>query len=72
MLEGKMTYVGIVQLVASLIVLSPIGQEFSKEELEGAMFAVVNAVAVVMSVVGTFQALYGRYRIYKARYRTEI
>ena len=69
MLEGKMTYVGVVQLVAALIVLSPLGQEFSKEELEGAMLAVVNAVAVVMSVVGTFQAVYGRYRIYRAKYR---
>ncbi len=69
MLEGKMTYVGVVQLVAALIVLSPLGQEFSKEELEEAMIAVVNAVAVVMSVVGTFQALYGRYRIYRAKYR---
>ena len=69
MLQGKMTYVGIAQLVASLIVLSPLGQEFSKEELEGAMIALVNAVAVVMSVVGTFQAFYGRFRIYKARYR---
>lgn len=69
MLQGKMTYVGVVQLVAALIVLSPLGQEFSNEELEGAMLAVVNAVAVVMSIVGTFQALYGRFRIYKARYR---
>lgn len=64
-----MTYVGVVQLVAALIVLSPLGQEFSKEELEGAMLAVVNAAAVVMSVVGTFQALYGRFRIYRAKYR---
>lgn len=64
MLQGKLTYVGIAKLALAYVL-----QEFAtQEEVNAIVDGSVQAVSVVLAVMGTVEAVWGRFRIKRARY----
>ncbi len=64
MLNGKMTYLGIAQMGAAYL----LKDYASQEEVNAAVSNLFNVVSGVIMFVGFAQAVYGRYRIARAKY----
>ena len=64
-MEGKMTYTGIAVFVLAFI----LKDVASTQEIQATLNAIVKVVADVAVIVGAIMAWYGRWRIYRAKYR---
>lgn len=64
MLQGKLTYIGVAKLALAYVL-----QEYAtREEVDAVVDGVAQAASVVLAVMGTVEAVWGRYRIKRARY----
>lgn len=64
MFQGKMTYLGIAQLAIAYL----LKDYASAEEVNAAVSNLVSFVSTVLALAGFVQAVYGRWRIQRARY----
>jgi hypothetical protein len=64
MFQGKMTYIGIVKLALAYLLQGYATQDEVGAAVEGA----AQAVSAVLAVMGIVEAVYGRYRIARAKY----
>jgi putative exporter of polyketide antibiotics len=64
MLQGKMTYLGIAKLTLAYLL-----QDYaSQDEINTAVESSAQAISAVLAVMGIAEAVYGRFRIVRARY----
>lgn len=62
-----MTYLGIAKLVLAYVL-----QDYaSREEVDAAVEGIMQAVSSVLAVMGIVEAVYGRFRIARARYTSQ-
>jgi hypothetical protein len=64
MFQGKMTYLGIAKLALAYVLQGYATQEEVDAVVEGA----AQAVSAALAVMGIVEAVYGRYRIARAKY----
>ncbi|NTW30823.1 MAG: hypothetical protein HGA33_06080 [Candidatus Moranbacteria bacterium] len=66
MYEGKMTYAGIATLAIAFLV----GGYASGDEVSSVVNGVAKVISDITAIVGTVLAIYGRYRISRAEYKS--
>lgn len=67
LLQGKMTYLGIAKLALAYVL-----QDYaSQDEINTAVESSAQAISAVLAVMGIAEAVYGRFRIARARYTSQ-
>lgn len=66
MMEGKMTYLGIAKMALAFL----LKDYADADQVATTVDTLISVISGILAIVGFVEAVYGRYRIKRARYST--